>query len=70
MSDLFVVHSTLRVRSIYTCCECGRTAAGDLYTVEVEGPPDGLDLPLLPRHMPVGWAAYGRHKYRCPSHVI
>jgi hypothetical protein len=56
-------------RPVYKCAECGFVQAGTGADVSCDTL-DGVKTMMkpVPNHMPVGWASYGRHIYKCPDH--
>lgn len=72
-ANLIPSRITVTGRPLYRCADCGATDLGDTATVEVDSldglTTQGLARLIHPTHMPVGWAAYGRTSFRCPSHA-
>lgn len=80
LENLLVAQSTIQLRPVFRCNQCGNEAEGSILTLTspkmAKGGFNPNSLPhtitgtLVPNtHMPDGWASYANGKHHCPKCV-
>lgn len=73
---LHVRRAIVHCVTLYTCAECRTQAQGDIATLTLDVDhamtlhdlgPQLASMGVHASHIPVGWASYGQHSYRCPA---